>query len=142
MKEVKIYTDGSSLGNPGYGGYCAILKYKDNEKIVKAGFENVTNNQMELLAVIEALKVLKTPCHIKLYSDSTYVVKAINEWLKNWVKKDFKKVKNIDMWKEYLQVSKIHTIDAHWVKAHNGHPENERCDTIARDMATQLKEAT
>lgn len=141
MKEVKIYTDGSSLGNPGYGGYCAILKYKDSEKIVKEGFANVTNNQMELLAVIEALNILKSPCHIEIYSDSTYVVKAINEWLINWIKKDFKKVKNIELWKRYIEVSRIHKVNAYWVKAHNGHPENERCDTIARDMATQLKEA-
>ncbi|CAA6802956.1 MAG: Ribonuclease HI (EC [uncultured Campylobacterales bacterium] len=140
MKHIKIYTDGSSLGNPGFGGYCAILKYKDEEKIISEAFKDVTNNQMELLAVIEALKTIKEPCNVEIYSDSTYVVKAVNEWLTGWVKKNFKNVKNIDLWKQYLEVSKSHTIQANWVKAHNGHPENERCDTIARDVATKLKE--
>ena len=139
MKQVHLYSDGSSLGNPGYGGYCAILKYGNHEKIVKGADKNVTNNQMELKAVIEGLKQLKEPCEVSITSDSSYVVKAINEWLKNWVNKNFKGVKNPDLWKEYIKVSSPHKIKAFWVRGHNGHKENEICDTIAREEATRLK---
>ena len=140
MKQVHLYSDGSSLGNPGFGGYCSILKYGDHQKIIKGANANVTNNQMELKAVIEGLKALKEPCEVTIVSDSNYVVKAINEWLKNWIKKNFKGVKNIDMWKEFLEVSKQHKIKAMWVKGHDGHKENELCDTIAKDEATRLKD--
>jgi len=138
MKKVHLYSDGSSLGNPGFGGYCAILKYKDHQKIIKGSQRVATNNQMELKAVIEGLKLLKEPCEVKIVSDSSYVVRGINEWLENWVKKDFKKVKNIDLWKEYLEVSKPHKIEAVWVKGHNGHKENEMCDKIAKEEAEGL----
>ena len=134
-KKIYLYTDGSSLGNPGAGGYCGILKYKNNTRIISGRESNTTNNRMELKAVIEALKVLKEPCEVILTSDSSYVVNAINEWLNNWIKRNFAKVKNIDLWKEYLEVSKKHKVNANWVKGHNGHKENEECDKIAKKEA-------
>ena len=139
MKQVHLYSDGSSLGNPGYGGYCAILRYGKHEKIIKGAKENVTNNQMELMAVIEGLKKIKEPCEVLITSDSNYVVKAINEWLPNWINKNFKGVKNIELWKEYIKVSKQHKIKAFWVKGHDGHKENEICDKIAKEEAMRLK---
>jgi ribonuclease HI len=139
MKDIYLFSDGSSLNNPGFGGYCAILRYKDSEKIVSGGVEYTTNNRMELLAVIEGLRALKEPCYVKIYSDSSYVVNAISSWLYNWIKKDFKNVKNIDLWQEYIEVSRPHTIEAIWVKGHSGHIENERCDKIAKDEALKLK---
>ena len=139
MKKISLFSDGSSLGNPGFGGYCAIVRYKDNEKIVSGSKVLATNNQMELLAVIEGLRILKEPCRIHVVSDSSYVVKGINEWLPNWVKKNFAKVKNPQMWQDYLNVAKIHNVEATWVRGHNGHPENEKCDKIARLEAENLK---
>ncbi len=139
MKKIYLFSDGSSLGNPGPGGYCAILRYKDHEKIVKGNEPNTTNNRMELKAVIEALKKLKEPCEVIIYSDSNYVVKAVNEWLESWIKKDFKNVKNVDLWKEFIKVSKPHKITALWVKGHSGHKENEICDKIAKEEASKLK---
>jgi len=139
MKQVHLYSDGSSLGNPGFGGWCAILKFGDKQKIVSGGQELATNNQMELKAVIEGIKALKQPCKVSVTSDSSYVVKGINEWLAGWVKKDFKKVKNPDLWKEYLRASKNHKITAFWVKGHAGHKENEQCDEIARSEAEKLQ---
>jgi ribonuclease HI len=94
---------------------------------------------MELLAVIEGLKLLKEPCDVEIVSDSSYVVKAINEWLAGWVKKDFKKVKNVDLWKAYLEASAPHNISGTWVRGHDGHPENERCDEMARNEAESIK---
>lgn len=139
MKQIKIYTDGSCLNNPGFGGWAYILRYKEHEKIGFGAKENTTNNQMELLAIIEALKILKEPCEIKLYTDSNLMVRSINEWLETWVKKDFKNKKNVDLWKEYLKFSKDHKIRAFWVKAHNGHIENEKCDKLAREAALNLQ---
>ncbi len=141
MKQVEIFCDGSSLGNPGFGGYCAILRYKDQEKIICGNQANTTNNRMELLAAIEAIKILKQPCDIKLYSDSKYVCDGISKWIFNWIKKDFKDVKNPDLWKEYLLAIKPHKIQTFWVKGHNNHPENEKCDTIARHQAQELKDS-
>jgi ribonuclease HI len=116
------------------------LKYKDSQKIIKGSTTNTTNNKMELKAVIEGLKALKEPCEVKIVSDSTYVVKGASQWLDNWIKKDFKKIKNEDLWREYIKESQKHKIDIHWVKAHNGHKENEICDEIANNEATKLKE--
>jgi ribonuclease HI len=140
MKQISLFSDGSSLGNPGFGGYCAILRYGKTEKIVSGAVSDATNNQMELLAVIEGLRALKEPCLVHIVSDSSYVVRGINEWLNGWVKKEFRKVKNPDMWKDYLEVSKTHKVKAQWVRGHNGHDENERCDEIARSEAEILKE--
>ena len=139
MKKVEIFTDGSSLGNPGAGGWCAILKYKNHEKIISGGEDYTTNNRMELKAVIEALKRLKEPCEIELFSDSTYVLKGISEWLSNWIKKDFKNVKNEDLWREFIEVSKGHKINVNWIKGHSGHIENEKCDTISKEEAKKRK---
>lgn len=139
MKKISLYCDGSSLGNPGDGGWCAILRYKSQERVISGSKKDATNNQMELQAVIEALKVLKEPCEILLYSDSKYVCEGINSWLSNWIKKQFKNVKNPELWQEFCCLSKTHKIRAYWVKGHAGHPENERCDKIAREEATQLK---
>jgi len=139
LKKIEIYTDGSSLGNPGPGGWCAILRYKDKEKVISGGENHTTNNRMELTAVIEALKKLKMPCEIDLYADSTYVLKGINEWIDNWIKKDFKNVKNEDLWREFLKYSKNHKINVKWVKGHSGHLENERCDKIAKEEALRRK---
>jgi len=139
MKHIEIFTDGSSLGNPGPGGWCAILRYKNHEKIIQGGEKATTNNKMELTAVLEALKILKEPCEIDLYSDSTYVLKGINEWLENWVKKNFRNVKNKELWKELYALKSKHLIHIHWIKGHSGHKENEICDKIAREEATKRK---
>lgn len=132
MKRISLFCDGSSLGNPGPGGYCGILKYKETEKIISGGERETTNNRMELRAVIESLKSLKEPCEVELVSDSSYVVKGIKEWLSTWVKKDFAKVKNPDLWREYLDVSSAHRVFPIWVRGHSGHEGNERCDAIAK----------
>ncbi len=138
MKEVRLYTDGSSLGNPGASGYCGILVYKENEKIIQGGEALSTNNRMELKAVNESLKVLKEPCKILLFTDSKYVCDGISKWLDSWVNKDFKNVKNPDLWQEFLELSKQHHIEVIWIKGHSGHPMNERCDKIAKEQAQQL----
>jgi ribonuclease HI len=139
MKRVEIFTDGSSLGNPGEGGWCAIMRYNGKERIASGGQKIATNNQMELRAVIEAIKLLKEPCEVHVTSDSSYVVKGINEWLFGWVKKNFKNVKNPEMWQEYLEAARPHKIKGFWIRGHDGHEENERCDKIARDEASNLK---
>jgi ribonuclease HI len=139
MKPVQLFTDGSALGNPGPGGWCAILRYGAKERVLKGREAHTTNNRMELLAVIEGLKGLKEPCAVALYSDSTYVVKGINEWLAGWKKRNFAKVKNPDLWRAYDEVSTDHRIKAHWVRGHDGHVENERCDEIARTEAESAK---
>ena len=139
MKKISLFCDGSSLGNPGAGGYCAILRFGTNERIVSGGMANATNNQMELLAVIEGLAALKEPCDVTLISDSSYVIKGINEWLDGWKRKNFAKVKNPEMWQRYLDVSKIHKVHGIWVRGHDGHAENEMCDQIAKEEATKIK---
>jgi len=139
VKAIEIFTDGSSLGNPGEGGWCAIMRYKGKERVVSGGQKVATNNQMELRAVIEALRMLKEPCDVRLTSDSSYVTKGINEWLYGWIKKNFKNVKNPEMWQEYIEAAGPHKVTAIWVRGHDGHEENERCDKIARDEAARLK---
>ncbi len=138
MKKITLFSDGSCLGNPGPGGYCAILKYKESEKVIKGGEALTTNNRMELQAVIEALKNLKESCEIELYSDSKYVIDAIKSWLGDWVKKDFKNVKNVDLWREFLEVKKGHTIHPYWVKGHSDNEYNNKCDEIAREEAQKF----
>ena len=139
MKKITLFSDGSALGNPGPGGYGTILVYKGREKIISGGEPYTTNNRMELKGTIEGLKALKEPCEVEIVSDSSYVVKGINEWLEGWIKREFKKVKNVDLWREYIEVSKPHKIKAVWVKGHNGHTENERCDEIAKAEAMKEK---
>ena len=139
MKRVTLFCDGSSLGNPGPGGYGGILRYNEHEKEY-GGFElETTNNKMELRAVIEGLKLLKEPCEVEIVSDSSYVVKGINEWLENWKRREFKKVKNPELWQEYIKVASPHRIKAKWVRGHDGHAENERCDAIAKSEAQKAK---
>lgn len=139
MKCVELFCDGSALRNPGFGGYCSILRYHGIEKIIKGAEPYTTNNRMELRAVNEALRTLKEPCKIDLYSDSTYVCHGINMWLKSWVAKDFSKVKNADLWREFLALQANHSITAYWIKGHDGHVENERCDRLAREQALKLQ---
>ena len=140
MKEVTLYSDGSSLGNPGPGGWGVILEYKGKQKEFSGGSKKATNNQMELKAVIEGLKRLKEPCIVEVVTDSSYVANAINSWLDNWIKKDFKDVKNKELWQEYINVSKNHIIKAKWVRGHSGNEMNERCDKLAVDAAKRFKE--
>jgi len=144
MKKIHLYSDGSSLGNPGAGGWGTILDYNGKTKELSGGEINTTNNRMELKGVIEGLKALKEPCEVEIISDSKYVVQAINEWLTNWQKNNWKNaskksVKNQDLWEEYVNISKPHNIKATWVKGHAGHIQNERCDVMAKDEATKLK---
>ena len=139
MKQIYLFSDGSALGNPGPGGYGTIIRYKNFEKELTGGEAHTTNNRMELLGVIEGLRALHEPCAVEITSDSSYVVKGINEWLVGWIKKDFKKVKNVDLWKEYIEVARPHQIHAVWVRGHDGHEENERCDDLARATAEKFK---
>lgn len=134
---IEIFTDGAAKGNPGPGGYGAILRFQGKEKELSQGFRNTTNNRMELLAVIVALEALKTNKHpITVYSDSKYVVDAIEKgWVFGWEKKGFKKKKNVDLWKRYLPLHRKFNIKYVWVKGHAGHPENERCDQLAVEAA-------
>ncbi|RTE87517.1 MULTISPECIES: ribonuclease HI [Gammaproteobacteria] len=139
-KEVAIYTDGSCLGNPGPGGYGAILVYGKHRKELSAGFHLTTNNRMELLAAIVALETLTRSCHIELWTDSEYVRQGITQWIHGWKKKGWKNsqkkpVKNADLWQRLDKATERHHISWHWVKGHSGHPENERCDELARIAA-------
>ncbi|SFV63133.1 Ribonuclease HI [hydrothermal vent metagenome] len=140
MKKITLFSDGSALGNPGPGGYGVVLRYGTKEKELSGKETHTTNNRMELKGVIEGLKALKEPCDVDIVSDSSYVVKGINEWLAGWIKKDFKKVKNPDLWQEYIEAAKPHKIHAIWVRGHDGHIENERCDKLARDAAQEAKD--
>ena len=130
---IFLYTDGASSGNPGPGGYGVILRCGTLEKEMSGGFARTTNNRMELLAVIIGLEAIKWDnARVEVFSDSTYVVKAINEgWLPNWERKGWKKVKNPDLWQRFLLVYRRHRVVFHWLKGHAGHPENERCDALA-----------
>lgn len=138
---VTIYTDGSCLGNPGPGGWCAILKDDKHSKELFGGFRLTTNNRMELLAVIEALLALKRPCRVDLWTDSQYVRNAIEKrwivsWQKNgWKNSEKKPVKNQDLWQRLLPLLSTHQVRFHWLRGHSGHVENERCDKLARAAA-------
>ncbi len=143
MKEIDIYTDGACSGNPGPGGWGVLLRYKNQEKELNGGEVLTTNNRMELTAVIEALKSLKQPCHIHLYTDSQYVMKGFTEWLPGWIAKGWKNaskkpVLNADLWQQLLELAERHTIEWTWVKGHAGHAENERVDALARQFIEQL----
>lgn len=143
MKQIDIFCDGSCLGNPGPGGWGAILRFKSGENVhekkMSGGSSFTTNNQMELTAVIESLKALKEPCSVTLYSDSNYVCQGINEWIFGWMKKNFKNVKNPELWQDYLKVARTHKVVAKWVKGHAGHTENEECDTMAKQVAEKYR---
>lgn len=130
---IRIYTDGAAQGNPGPGGYGVILKYNDHVKELSQGFRLTTNNRMELLAVITGLEAIKKGgIPVSIFSDSEYVIKAVEEgWLWNWEKKNFAKKKNADLWKRYIPLHKTFKPKFHWVRGHAGHIENERCDYLA-----------
>lgn len=130
---IKIYTDGSSRGNPGPGGYGIVLLYKDNRKEISQGYKLTTNNRMELTAVIKALQSIKNDkLEIKIYSDSKYVVESIEKgWIWNWEKKNFKKKLNSDLWKVLIPLYKKFNVKFEWIKGHAGNIENERCDELA-----------
>ena len=140
-KDVTVYTDGSCLGNPGPGGYAAILDYRGHRREISGGFRQTTNNRMELLAVIQALAALKEPCNVTLHSDSEYVVRAMNErWPYSWRSKGWRRngkkdVANLDLWTSLLDLCETHDVQFYWVKAHAGHVENERCDKLAVEAA-------
>lgn len=141
MKKVNIYTDGACRGNPGKGGWGAVLVYGTIERELSGGEPLTTNNRMELSAVIAALSALKEPCEVTLTTDSQYVVNAIEKgWLENWKKNNWRKsdrgeVLNVDLWKELLKLLDTHNVSFVWVKGHNGHPYNERCDKLATAFA-------
>lgn len=139
LTPVQIYTDGACKGNPGPGGYGVVLEAPGHKpKELSAGYRKTTNNRMELLAVIAGLKALKkSDVDVTVYSDSTYVVKAINEgWVFGWLKKGFKDKKNADLWRVYLQLHQKFNPTLIWIKGHNNHPQNERCDKLAVAAAT------
>ncbi|AZQ10678.1 ribonuclease HI [Shewanella khirikhana] len=139
-KQIRIYTDGSCLGNPGPGGYGVVMIYKQHRKEMAGGYALTTNNRMELLAPILALEALKEPCDVILTSDSQYMRQGITEWIHGWKKKGWvtaskTPVKNVDLWKRLDAAAAKHKVDWRWVKGHAGHEENERCDTLAREAA-------
>lgn len=144
MEEIIIYTDGACSGNPGPGGWGAILMFKDYKKEISGGQKNTTNNIMELTAVIEALKLVKFPCKIKIYSDSAYVVNAfLQGWIYNWLKKGWKTsdgnpVKNRELWENLYQFTKTHEIEFIKVKGHSDNQYNNRCDELAREAISNL----
>jgi ribonuclease HI len=135
---ITMYTDGAAQGNPGRGGYGVVLKYKQHRKELSQGYRLTTNNRMELLAVIVGLEAIKEPGYeVTIYSDSRYVVDAVEKkWLWGWVKKGFAKVKNPDLWQRLLKVYPKHKVQFVWVKGHAGNPENERCDQLAVQAAS------
>ena len=144
---VKIYTDGAARGNPdGPGGYGTVLEYVDtkgqlHKKELSQGYVKTTNNRMELMAVIAGLEALNRSCEVEVYSDSQYVVNAFNQhWVDGWIRKGWKRgknepVKNVDLWKRLLEAKQKHSVTFHWVKGHDGHPQNERCDELATTAA-------
>lgn len=145
MKKVELYTDGACSGNPGPGGYGAILRYGSNEKEISGGEKETTNNRMELLAVIRGLEALKEPCEVKVITDSKYFSDALEKgWLNNWKNNGWKKsngkpVLNTDLWTRFLTLSETHKISTFWIKGHAGHPENERCDKMAVEESKKFQ---
>ena len=144
MKFVEMYTDGACSGNPGPGGWGTILRYNGHEKELCGGEPNTTNNRMELTAVIEGLAILKEPCHVRVTSDSRYVVDGIQKgwavsWKRNgWRKADKKPALNADLWDKLLTLLAVHQVEFCWVHGHQGHPENERCDRLAVEQYQNL----
>lgn len=147
MKKVDLYTDGACRGNPGRGGFGAILVYGRHEREISGGEALTTNNRMELRAAIEGLRALKEPCEVTLYSDSKYLVDAFTlGWVEDWERQNYRRgraseVKNPDLWEELVALCRVHTVSFVWVKGHNGHEYNERCDRLATAYADSLSEA-
>tara|TARA_R110002096_G_scaffold376724_6_gene570483 strand:+ start:15902 stop:16375 length:474 start_codon:yes stop_codon:yes gene_type:complete len=136
MKKVTVYTDGSALGNPGPGGYGAVLIYGKHRKELSSGFQHTTNNRMEIMAAIAALRAMNEPCAPTIHSDSQYVVNAMSKgWVEGWKKRGWKRkdgpLKNADLWQELHDLAKVHEVTWQWVKGHAGNPLNERCDQLA-----------
>lgn len=145
MKSIVIYTDGACLGNPGPGGWGALLRYRDIERELSGGEPQTTNNRMELMAAISALEALTEACEVALHTDSRYVQQGISEWLPNWLRRGWKTaggdpVKNQDLWQRLHAATQPHRIDWRWVKGHAGDPDNERVDGLARDAALVIKQ--
>jgi ribonuclease HI len=145
-RRVEIFTDGACSGNPGPGGWGAILRYGDTEKELMGGELDTTNNRMEMMAAITALESLKRPVHINLHTDSTYLRDGITRWIHNWKRNGWKTaakkpVKNVDLWQRLETAMAPHEIDWHWIKGHAGHPENERADELARLALRQKRDA-
>ncbi len=143
MQSVEVFTDGACLGNPGPGGWAALLRYGDTEKELTGGEPDTTNNRMELTAAIMALEALKKPCAVALYSDSRYVIDGATGWLRSWKARgwktaDRKPVKNVDLWQRFELAVAPHQVKWHWVRGHDGHVENERVDVLARNAATEI----
>ena len=141
---VEIYTDGACSGNPGPGGWGALLRYKGRERTLSGGESSTTNNRMELMAAIRSLETLTRPCRVTLYTDSEYVRKGITQWLPNWKQRgwrtaDKRPVKNADLWKRLDNAVTRHDIKWRWVRGHSGHPENERADALARQAIGKVK---
>lgn len=144
MKHVEIHTDGACLGNPGPGGWGALLRYGDREKELSGGEPDTTNNRMELMAAIMALETLRGACEVVLHTDSQYVQKGIGEWLPNWIRRGWKTaggepVKNKDLWQRLQAASAVHQVQWRWVKGHAGHEDNERVDKLARNAAEKIR---
>lgn len=144
LKDVEIHTDGACLGNPGPGGWAALLRYAGRERELSGGEPATTNNRMELMAAIMALETLTGPCNAQLHTDSRYVQQGIGEWLPNWLRRGWKTsgggaVKNRDLWERLHAAASRHQVRWIWVRGHNGHPENERVDVLARAAAEKFK---
>ena len=144
-KQIEVHTDGACLGNPGPGGWGALLRWREVERELSGGEPDTTNNRMELMAAIAALEALREPCDVILTTDSQYVRQGIMDWLANWIRRGWKTaggdpVKNRDLWERLQAASAPHTIDWRWVKGHSGHPENERVDVLARTAAEQIRD--
>ncbi len=144
MEYVEIFTDGACSGNPGPGGWGAILRAKGTEKELAGGQKQTTNNQMEMMAVIAALEALTRPCQVKITTDSQYVLKGMTEWLTGWKAKGWKTaskkpVKNVELWQRLDKAAQQHEIEWQWVRGHDGHPENERADQLAVDERDKMK---
>ncbi len=143
MKRVEIFTDGACKGNPGPGGWGALLRMGQHEKELSGGEADTTNNRMELTAAIQGLSALKEPCAVELYSDSKYVLDGMTQWIHGWQKRGWvnakkEPVRNADLWRELIEAAAPHSVSWHWVKGHSGHPENERVDQLASAEADRI----
>jgi ribonuclease HI len=143
VKQLEIFTDGACKGNPGPGGWGAVIRYGKHEKEISGGDPDTTNNRMELSATIQALKILIEPCEVKLRTDSRYVIDGITKWIHGWQRNGWKNaskqpVSNIDLWHDLIEATARHQVEWIWVKGHNGHPENERADRLASDAAEAI----
>ncbi len=144
LTKVEIFTDGACKGNPGPGGWGAVIRSGKNEKELSGGEADTTNNRMEMMAAIEALKALKRPCHVVLTTDSVYVRDGITKWVHGWQRNgwktaDKKPVKNVELWQALVEAARRHEVEWHWVKGHNGHPENDRADALACAAAEAMR---